>query len=446
MKKSFYTSWNSAKKKVKKAAKKYDPSRYRETSQSTPSGSATNGTRKSHGDVPSVFSGDSKESFGLNQHRINQAKAHHEEETREDVRANARKQLVQRGVVRLAEASSSHAFPALLRVLSVDLRGGDTARAADIEKAYKKALVQYHPDRNRSKGVENEVLAEETFKLLRAAHTNWQKYTPRDKSPPSRPSNRSKSEPRPRASPPSRKARGPQDAACSGHESKDDPIYPTARAEILRKAKEVLASSVPKPTTFPVQRPRAASLPTATAPPIRPSSSASPSPYTGEAANDVLPAGPRRGSGEDAPQARCKQADGGGAGTSGASTATTTGRKPGARGDMSRASEESAEPPSSHTGAEQERALEKAVQSAARASLRQQFDQYRANPAPHRLDSMLAIDPTALEGWGSMVLKASELQLPESADDDSWRSAIRLMSVFVEEVRDIRLMSVFVGE
>eukprot|EP00854_Cymbomonas_tetramitiformis_P016315 gene16315-19362_t len=298
MKKSFYTSWNSAKKKVKKAAKKYDPSRYRETSQ-----------------------------------------AHHEEETREDVRANARKQLVQRGVVRLAEASSSHAFPALLRVLSVDLRGGDTARAADIEKAYKKALVQYHPDRNRSKGVENEVLAEETFKLLRAAHTNWQKYTPRDKSP------------------------------CA-------PRFPAQSA--LRKLPSHLAACGYYATTS-----------------LR---GAPGSKRTWSRALAASAGGERAALELKQRFFHLKEVRGLDAWVLPRSMYRTHGCYP----------------------ESQERALEKAVQSAARASLRQQFDQYRANPAPHRLDSMLAIDPTALEGWGSMVLKASELQLPESADDDSW--------------------------
>lgn len=70
---------------------------------------------------------------------------------------------------------SGRSFPEVLSTLLGGPRIGDDEAA--VRKAYKKALVEHHPDRCAARGLSAEasVAAEETYKLLQVLHEKWEK-------------------------------------------------------------------------------------------------------------------------------------------------------------------------------------------------------------------------------------------------------------------------------
>eukprot|EP01048_Picozoa_sp_COSAG05_P008441 COSAG05_NODE_643_length_8130_cov_11.217781_7_plen_135_part_00 len=59
------------------------------------------------------------------------------------------------------------------KLLNVAVVENDTAA---VNKAYKKALIEHHPDRARARGLSTAaaVAAEETYKLLQTLHAKWE--------------------------------------------------------------------------------------------------------------------------------------------------------------------------------------------------------------------------------------------------------------------------------
>lgn len=80
-------------------------------------------------------------------------------------------------------------FPAVLEAFGVqiqreDAEGEQIAEKEAIAKAYKKAMVKYHPDRAQQRGLREaeQVEAEETYKLLQNLYENYTRPRPRRKS------------------------------------------------------------------------------------------------------------------------------------------------------------------------------------------------------------------------------------------------------------------------
>lgn len=80
-------------------------------------------------------------------------------------------------------------FPAVLEAFGVQIRredaeGEQIAEKEAIAKAYKKAMVKYHPDRAQQRGLSEaeQVEAEETYKLLQNLYENYTRPRPRRKS------------------------------------------------------------------------------------------------------------------------------------------------------------------------------------------------------------------------------------------------------------------------
>ena len=57
-------------------------------------------------------------------------------------------------------------LPAVLRALGVPLAGGPHPPASTVRKAYRDAVLRFHPDRQREATLAQRVRAEEAFKLI----------------------------------------------------------------------------------------------------------------------------------------------------------------------------------------------------------------------------------------------------------------------------------------
>lgn len=99
----------------------------------------------------------------VEQHRAEQASRDAQAQEKEQLRPLIRRNLTLR---------IGHSKPTLynaLRAFNVFIEGGNLASDKQIEKAYRKATVLFHPDKHVKSEVTRQVEAEETFKILSEA-------------------------------------------------------------------------------------------------------------------------------------------------------------------------------------------------------------------------------------------------------------------------------------
>ena len=96
---------------------------------------------------------------------------HRAEEARKDAQARRKEQLrpVIKNNLLLKIGHSKPSLFMLLRALNISVEGGHLATDKQIEKAYKKATVQFHPDKHVTSDLARQIEAEETFKMLSEA-------------------------------------------------------------------------------------------------------------------------------------------------------------------------------------------------------------------------------------------------------------------------------------
>ena len=95
----------------------------------------------------------------LAEHRAEAERREVAEQQKDQLRVRIRQQLT----VRLGDAKS---LRQVLSAFRIPVDGGIMATPAQLEKAYKKAMVMFHPDKHVSKGVEKQLEAEESFKII----------------------------------------------------------------------------------------------------------------------------------------------------------------------------------------------------------------------------------------------------------------------------------------
>ena len=96
---------------------------------------------------------------------------HRAEEARKDAQARRKEQLrpaIKSNLILKIGHSKPSLFMAL-RALNIQIEGGHLATEKQIEKAYKRATVQFHPDKHVTSDLARQIEAEETFKMLSEA-------------------------------------------------------------------------------------------------------------------------------------------------------------------------------------------------------------------------------------------------------------------------------------
>lgn len=96
---------------------------------------------------------------------------HRAEEARKDAQARRKEQLrpVIKNNLLLKIGHNKPSLFMLLRALNISVEGGHLATDKQIEKAYKRATVQFHPDKHVTSDLARQIEAEETFKMLSEA-------------------------------------------------------------------------------------------------------------------------------------------------------------------------------------------------------------------------------------------------------------------------------------
>ena len=126
----------------------------------------------------------------------------------ESSRAAEKQELVRSISVKLQRRVCGRPFPKVLAAFGVESSGSSEAAMA---KAYKKALVKYHPDRAAQRGCEYEeqLEMEETYKLLQNLHSEWTESLRAGVEP-------EEEEDEPPFTPPARRGGGRREGAAGG--------------------------------------------------------------------------------------------------------------------------------------------------------------------------------------------------------------------------------------
>lgn len=95
----------------------------------------------------------------LANHRAEQQRRELAEQKKDQLRVRIRQQLA----LKLGDAKS---LRQVLTAFRIPVDGGFLATPAQLEKAYKKAMILFHPDKHVSKGLEKQIEAEEAFKII----------------------------------------------------------------------------------------------------------------------------------------------------------------------------------------------------------------------------------------------------------------------------------------
>ena len=93
------------------------------------------------------------------EHRAEGVRKEAADHQKEQLRVRIRQQLA----LRLGDAKS---LCQVLTAFRIPIDGGFMATHAQLEKAYKKAMILFHPDKHVSKGLEKQLQAEESFKII----------------------------------------------------------------------------------------------------------------------------------------------------------------------------------------------------------------------------------------------------------------------------------------
>ena len=95
----------------------------------------------------------------LAEHRQEEQRKEAEEEQKEKLRVSIRHRLA----LQVGSAKSLHS---VLRAFNIPIEGGFAPTQAQLQKAYKKATIMFHPDKHVRAGLSKQLEAEETFKII----------------------------------------------------------------------------------------------------------------------------------------------------------------------------------------------------------------------------------------------------------------------------------------
>ena len=95
----------------------------------------------------------------LAEHRAEGVRKEVADQQKEQLRVRIRQQLS----LKLGDAKS---LRQVLTAFKIPIDGGFVATHAQLEKAYKKAMILFHPDKHVNKGLEKQLEAEESFKII----------------------------------------------------------------------------------------------------------------------------------------------------------------------------------------------------------------------------------------------------------------------------------------
>ena len=104
----------------------------------------------------------------LAEHRADEGRKEAAEQEKDQLRVRIRRQLA----VKLGDAKS---LRQVLTAFRIPIDGGFAATPAQLDKAYKKAMIMFHPDKHVNKGLEKQLEAEEAFKIV--SHARNRKST-----------------------------------------------------------------------------------------------------------------------------------------------------------------------------------------------------------------------------------------------------------------------------
>ena len=100
----------------------------------------------------------------LETHRLEEQRKQTEADQKEKLRVTVRQRLA----MQLGKAKSLHA---VLRAFAIPVEGGLVPTQAQLQKAYRRATILFHPDKHVNAGLEKQLAAEEAFKIIsHAAH------------------------------------------------------------------------------------------------------------------------------------------------------------------------------------------------------------------------------------------------------------------------------------
>ncbi|KAL3133677.1 hypothetical protein ABBQ32_008178 [Trebouxia sp. C0010 RCD-2024] len=104
----------------------------------------------------------------LAEHRADEGRKEAAEQEKDQLRVRIRRQLA----LKLGDAKS---LRQVLTAFRIPIDGGFAATPAQLDKAYKKAMIMFHPDKHVNKGLERQLEAEEAFKIV--SHARNRKST-----------------------------------------------------------------------------------------------------------------------------------------------------------------------------------------------------------------------------------------------------------------------------
>ena len=93
------------------------------------------------------------------EHRAEEGRKEAEEQEKDQIRVRIRERLA-------AKLGKAKTLRQVLTAFGIPVDGGFTATSAQVDKAYKKAMVMFHPDKHVNKGLEKQLEAEESFKII----------------------------------------------------------------------------------------------------------------------------------------------------------------------------------------------------------------------------------------------------------------------------------------
>ena len=95
-------------------------------------------------------------------HRLEEQRREAEEERKEKLRVLIRHKLA-------LQVGPARSLLSVLRAFGIPVDGGLSPSQAQIQKAYKKATIMFHPDKHVGAGLQKQLEAEETFKIISLA-------------------------------------------------------------------------------------------------------------------------------------------------------------------------------------------------------------------------------------------------------------------------------------
>lgn len=95
----------------------------------------------------------------LADHRLEEKRREAEEKQKEKMRVTIRHKLA----MQVGSAKSLHS---VLKAFGIPIDGGFVPSQAQLQKAYKKATIMFHPDKHVGAGLQKQLEAEETFKII----------------------------------------------------------------------------------------------------------------------------------------------------------------------------------------------------------------------------------------------------------------------------------------